>query len=73
MPPKIEDTTAHTKTDVDMFDESVQDGPPQKKPKVVDVCINGDSFEQNAGKLTFISQSVFFSQEETTGISRNQL
>ena len=50
MSPQTEESTANPKNEYSMFDENGQEYPPHKKPKVVDVCINGDSFEQNSGK-----------------------
>ena len=47
MSPQTEDSAA--KDEYGMYDEGGQDYPLQKKPKVVDICINGDSFEQNTG------------------------
>jgi len=48
--PQNEDSAANHKNEYSMVDENGQECPPSKRPKVVDVCINGDSFEQNTEK-----------------------
>ena len=44
-----QDAMSHKSKQRNSHDDSGRQSPPSKRPKVVDVCINGDSFEQNTG------------------------